>query len=280
MRFLLVDAILEWEPGKQAKGVKNVSLSEDFFDDHFPLKPIMPGVLIVEGMAQLSGLLLEESMKRSGRKVKALMSMMEKAKFRYPVYPGSQNVAGYFAWQTWRVCAENRLDFIEGVFIIHNIVICLCFLLRRPARAIQTAAGHQAVAVCAFYSGIFFIGPTPMASPFLLELSWWTILVGVLLGILSLIQLGRSFGVLIAVREVRTSGLYAWVRHPMYLSGIVMRMGYCFSHPSWANAALFLASSACYVVRAVLEERFLAKQDPRYADYLRRARYRFIPGIV
>lgn len=91
MRFLLVDSILEWEPGKQAKGIKNVSLSEDFFDDHFPLKPIMPGALIVEGMAQLSGLLLEESMKRqTGKTLKALMSLMEKVKFRHPVYPGAQ----------------------------------------------------------------------------------------------------------------------------------------------------------------------------------------------
>lgn len=90
MRFLLVDAILEWNPGKNARGVKNVSLSEDFFDDHFPLKPIMPGVLLVEGMAQLSGLLLEESAALKGVRVKALMSMLDKAKFRRPVYPGSQ----------------------------------------------------------------------------------------------------------------------------------------------------------------------------------------------
>jgi len=90
MRFLLVDSIQEWEPGKRAKGIKNVSLSEDFFDDHFPLKPIMPGVLIVEGMAQLSGILLEESMKRNGVKIKALLSMLDKAKFRRPVYPGTQ----------------------------------------------------------------------------------------------------------------------------------------------------------------------------------------------
>jgi len=90
MRFLLIDSILEWEPGVGATGIKNVSLSEDFFDDHFPLKPIMPGVLIIEGMAQLSGLLLEETMKQRGSKIKALMSMVEKAKFRQPVYPGSQ----------------------------------------------------------------------------------------------------------------------------------------------------------------------------------------------
>ncbi len=90
MRFLLVDAIREWDLGKRAKGIKNVSLSEDFFDDHFPLKPIMPGVLIIEGMAQLSGLLLEDTMLLRGVKIKALMSMVDKAKFRHPVYPGSQ----------------------------------------------------------------------------------------------------------------------------------------------------------------------------------------------
>ncbi|MCL2160769.1 MAG: 3-hydroxyacyl-ACP dehydratase FabZ [Betaproteobacteria bacterium] len=90
MRFLLVDSILEWKPGVGAVGVKNISLSEDFFDDHFPLKPIMPGVLIIEGMAQLSGLLLEETMKQRDIKIKALMSMVDKAKFRQPVYPGCQ----------------------------------------------------------------------------------------------------------------------------------------------------------------------------------------------
>jgi len=91
MRFLLLDRITSWELGKCAEGTKNVALSEDFFDDHFPLKPIMPGALIVEGIAQLSGLLLEESIKASeGRSVKALMSIIEKAKFRIPAYPGDQ----------------------------------------------------------------------------------------------------------------------------------------------------------------------------------------------
>lgn len=89
MRFLLIDQITSWDPGKAGTAIKNVSLSEDFFDDHFPLKPIMPGVLIVEGMAQLSGLVIEEGVRReTGRNVKALMSIVEKAKFRQPVYPG------------------------------------------------------------------------------------------------------------------------------------------------------------------------------------------------
>jgi len=89
MRFLLIDKITTWKPGKKATAVKSVALSEDFFDDHFPLKPIMPGVLILEGMAQLSGLLIEEGVRENeGRNVKALMSIVEKAKFRTPAYPG------------------------------------------------------------------------------------------------------------------------------------------------------------------------------------------------
>ena len=93
MRFFLIDKISRWEVGALAEGIKNVALSEDFFDDHFPMKPIMPAVLIIEGMAQLSGLLIEEGVrKESRRNVKALMSIIEKAKFRRPVYPGDKLV--------------------------------------------------------------------------------------------------------------------------------------------------------------------------------------------
>lgn len=89
MRFILLDRITAWEPGRRGRALKNVALSEDFFDDHFPLKPIMPGVLMLEGMAQLSGLLLEEGVRQeTGRSVKALMSIVEKAKFRRPARPG------------------------------------------------------------------------------------------------------------------------------------------------------------------------------------------------
>lgn len=91
MRFIMLDRILSFVPGESASATKNIALSEDFFEDHFPLKPIMPGVLILEGMAQLSGLVLEEGIRKaSGKSQKALMSMVEKAKFRLPVYPGDR----------------------------------------------------------------------------------------------------------------------------------------------------------------------------------------------
>lgn len=89
MRFFLIDRITEWTLGISAVAVKNVSLSEDFFDDHFPRRPVMPGVLILEGMAQLSGLLLELSLQqRFGKQAKAVLTVVERTKFRQMVRPG------------------------------------------------------------------------------------------------------------------------------------------------------------------------------------------------
>ena len=89
MRFFLIDKINEWNVGTGAKAIKNVALSEDFFDDHFPRRPVMPGVLIIEGMAQLSGLLLEASLKEKYKQdVKAVLTVLERTEFRELVRPG------------------------------------------------------------------------------------------------------------------------------------------------------------------------------------------------
>jgi len=89
MRFFLIDKITRWEVGVGAAALKNVALSEDFFDDHFPRRPVMPGVLILEGMAQLSGLLLEASLQaRYGKDAKAILTVIERTKFRDLVRPG------------------------------------------------------------------------------------------------------------------------------------------------------------------------------------------------
>lgn len=85
--FLLVDRITELEPGKKIVGIKNVTVNEPFFQGHFPGNPIMPGVLIVEAMAQVSGVLGFKS-GESGNAVFFLS--IDKAKFRKPVVPGDQ----------------------------------------------------------------------------------------------------------------------------------------------------------------------------------------------
>ena len=89
MRFFLIDRITRWEVGVAAEATKNVALSEDFFDDHFPRRPVMPGVLILEGMAQISGLLLEASLRaKCGKDAKAVLTVLERTKFRDMVRPG------------------------------------------------------------------------------------------------------------------------------------------------------------------------------------------------
>jgi 3-hydroxyacyl-[acyl-carrier-protein] dehydratase len=85
--FLLVDRIIEMEPGTKAIGIKNVTFNEEFFQGHFPEQPIMPGVLIIEAMAQVAGILAF----LSGATGKSVYFMsIEKAKFRRPVVPGDQ----------------------------------------------------------------------------------------------------------------------------------------------------------------------------------------------
>lgn len=87
--FLLVDRVLEMVPDKRIVAVKNVTINEEFFSGHFPGHPVMPGVLIIEGMAQAAGIL--HMADREGKEEEILYFMgIDKARFRRPVVPGDQ----------------------------------------------------------------------------------------------------------------------------------------------------------------------------------------------
>jgi 3-hydroxyacyl-[acyl-carrier-protein] dehydratase len=86
--FLMVDRILEMSPGTKATGIKNITINEEFFRGHFPGQPIMPGVLIIEALAQVAGVLAFHSGATPGKSV--FFMSIEKAKFRRPVVPGDQ----------------------------------------------------------------------------------------------------------------------------------------------------------------------------------------------
>jgi beta-hydroxyacyl-ACP dehydratase FabZ len=88
--FLLVDRILEIVPGEKIIALKNVTVNEPFFLGHFPGNPIMPGVLIVEAMAQAGGVLAFDSMPESQQGAMVYFMGMDKVKFRKPVVPGDQ----------------------------------------------------------------------------------------------------------------------------------------------------------------------------------------------
>lgn len=86
--MLLVDRILEYVPHESAVGLKNVTFNEPFFNGHFPGNPVMPGVLIVEAMAQTAGILVVHSLGQAGQAKMVYFMTIESAKFRKPVVPG------------------------------------------------------------------------------------------------------------------------------------------------------------------------------------------------
>lgn len=88
--FLLVDRIISYTPGRTATGIKNVTINEPFFQGHFPNRPIMPGVLIIEAMAQVGGIVLTQMPEAVGQL--SLFAAIDKVRFRRPVTPGDQLV--------------------------------------------------------------------------------------------------------------------------------------------------------------------------------------------
>lgn len=111
--FLLVDRVLEVEPGKSIVGIKNVTFNEPFFPGHFPGRPIMPGVLMVEAMAQVAGVLVYKSTEDTDNNLVYFMSI-EKAKFRKPVVPGDQLRLEIQALQSrgrvWKFKGEAKVE--------------------------------------------------------------------------------------------------------------------------------------------------------------------------
>ncbi|MCH2135995.1 MAG: UDP-3-O-acyl-N-acetylglucosamine deacetylase [Phycisphaerales bacterium] len=114
--MLLVDRVLEMEGDERAVGVKNVTINEPFFGGHYPKTPIMPGVLIVEAMAQLGGLLLSQRLETIG-KIAVLLSL-DKVKLRHPVTPGDQLIL-----EARTVRASSRMASID----------CRAFVGDKPA---------------------------------------------------------------------------------------------------------------------------------------------------
>lgn len=131
--ILLIDRVLELERMKRIVALKNVTMTEPFFQGHFPNKPIMPGVLIVEAIAQAGGLLLLTEVPNRDEML-MVFTGIEKARFRRPVVPGDQ-LRIEVEVRAWRVTAA-RLEgkaYVDGKVAAESTVTCR--LVPRSARA-------------------------------------------------------------------------------------------------------------------------------------------------
>jgi len=115
--FLLVDRITEFKIDESVVGVKNVTVNEPFFEGHFPGQPVMPGVLIIEAMAQTGGILLLNGVENPGDKLVFFMSI-NNAKFRRPVVPGDQLVFELkMVTRKSRICTMSGKAYVDGTLV-------------------------------------------------------------------------------------------------------------------------------------------------------------------
>jgi 3-hydroxyacyl-[acyl-carrier-protein] dehydratase len=112
--FLLVDRVVEIVPDVSAVGIKNVSINEHFFQGHFPQHPVLPGVLIIESMAQTAAVLVVETLGPSAQGKLVYFMTVEGAKFRKPVVPGDQMRVHVRKdrqrGNIWKFSAEAKVD--------------------------------------------------------------------------------------------------------------------------------------------------------------------------
>lgn len=181
-------------------------------------------------------------------------------------------------WHTYQTHLQGNLTFLELSFIIPNFILVALFLLRKPHQAMCSRPVDQFISLFAFCSGMPIIGSRLTGGTATVMVSGGVIIFSNLLAIACLLNLGKSFGILIAYRELKDNGLYGIIRHPMYLSDILLRVGYVISHTDAFTVSIVVLGTLAYIYRAILEERFLSQQTD-YAAYMKRVPYRFIPGV-
>lgn len=140
--FLLIDRIVEFERTKRLVAIKNVSINEPFFQGHFPGYPIMPGVLVVEAMAQAGGIIMLAEIADREKKL-VVFSGIERAKFRRPVTPGDQ-----LRIEVNVLSMRSRAGRIEGNAFVDGKLACqailTCQVVPRVREAHPAAAAESA----------------------------------------------------------------------------------------------------------------------------------------
>jgi 3-hydroxyacyl-[acyl-carrier-protein] dehydratase len=144
--FLFVDGVLEIERLKRIVTIKNVSINEPYFQGHFPGKPVMPGVIIIESMAQTGGLLLLSEIEERDKKL-FYLAAVDESRFRRPVVPGDQLRIEVTVLK-WKVkfCKLQAVATVNGGVAAEAILRCM-LVDREPEAASSDSPGRDAVGV-------------------------------------------------------------------------------------------------------------------------------------
>jgi protein-S-isoprenylcysteine O-methyltransferase Ste14 len=150
-------------------------------------------------------------------------------------------------------------------------------LIRRPTDNISVNWRDWALATTATFLPLL-VQTSDNGHPSLLTLAVLLIIAGNCFQVMAKLFLRRSFGLAPANRGVKVDGPYRLMRHPMYAGYLVIHIGNLILFPLWINVALYGASWAVQIMRLLAEERLLA-QDPAYAAYMQKVRWRLLPGV-
>lgn len=191
------------------------------------------------------------------------------------------NVAAAALWLSFaRVHLEDWLETGAApilLVLIAETLVAVLFLVRRPARTVADDAVTWAVGVAGTLVP-FLLRPAPTHDLVRLEIAGLAMAIGLTTQILGLVSLNRSFGIVAAEREIKTTGLYRAVRHPVYLAYVFVWSGYLVASTTAWNAAVYAVALALTVERIRREERLLLG-NPEYRAYAARVRWRLLPFL-
>lgn len=180
---------------------------------------------------------------------------------------------GWFAyWHVQAFLIAN--DWSYFYLCISETLIALCFLVRKCPKSVSAAPFDWAIAVVGTFASFLFIP----ASSGILPSAKYAVIAGSVLTILGIISLNRSFALVASKREIKTSGLYCVVRHPLYASYLLTFTGYIFANSTLENVIVYFFTMGCMFIRMFREERHLSL-DAEYLRYTHEVRWRLIPFV-
>lgn len=181
-----------------------------------------------------------------------------------------------FAWAHFAAWRATGWPAGLGLMLQEGLVAVLLLARRRTARNARDPRAWLATGIGSF--GMLLARPTAHAVAGAEPLWMGMQLAGVVVALVSLLSLGRSFGLVAAHRGIKTGGAYRVVRHPVYAGYLLGHLGYVLENPSLPNLGLLVLVWGCQLLRIRQEEQFLAA-DPAYVAYQGRVRWRLIPFL-